>query len=321
MTSLRSAPSAGLSQEHSGSEEASQRLPEPPCDSGMGPPRRIPGQGKVLFSPARLFALTRVVRDDIDVDDIDLWLTEEPLETVHKNGIMLGHEWFVADELLQYTTGDKGGPRRDLVIRYDRSRLARGLLEEVRVFEKTATGYDLVCVAIPREKFLASINRDRFLRARNAHLKRLLARRSTFENDYVALQAGLQAQEELLRKIEARRQLQSSTPQHPRVATPIDGIDEPQEDERNALGAALKKTDAKPRGTATAPPQSSAEALRPAPDQKPAQAGVKKSGRASQKRSVVPPAAEPQPASSAPAAPRPTRLGRALGGSNGFQTT
>lgn len=321
MISPRSVPRAGSSQEHSGDEESRKRVPEPPVDSGIGTPRRIPGQGKVLFSPTRLFALTRVVRDDIDVDDIDLWLTEEPLETVHKNGIMVGHEWFVADELLRYTTGDKGGPRPDLVIRYDRSRLARGLLEEVRVFERTATGYDLVCVAIRREQFLATIKRDRFLRARNAHLKGLLARRSTFENDYVALQAGLQAQEDLLQKIEARRRFQSSTRPRPRIATPIDGMDESEEAKRNALGVALKNADAKPRDATTAPPQASPQAQTRESFRNPTPTGEAKTRRAPQGQSVTPPAALPPPGSSAPPESRSTRLGRALGGSNGFQTT
>lgn len=207
------------------------------------PPRRMPGRGTTCFSPARLFSLTHVTRDDIDVEDIDLWLTEEPLETVHKQGVMVGAEWFWAAELLLYTTGSRadGAARPQLVLRYDRSRLARGVLDEVRVLERSSTGYRLICVARPRDEAIARLDRDRFFAARDAHRDNLLARRTALEHEYVTLQAGPHGREELLQDIDARRAFREANPGRAQVARPIEGGPEPTEGEITSWGAALRE--------------------------------------------------------------------------------
>ncbi len=214
--------------------------PEKELLRAIRPPRRVPGQRRVAFSPRRLFALTQVQREDVDVAELDLWLTEEPLETVHKQGIMLGGEWFWAAELLPLagTSADRM-LRPELVIRYDRSRLARGVLDEIRVFERSRGTYTLVCVARPRDEAIVRMDRDRFFAARDAHLRGLVARRSGLEANYVTLVAGAQAEEELLRRTDARRKFREANPGRARVAAPIDGAPEPPT--KRSLGAALKR--------------------------------------------------------------------------------
>jgi hypothetical protein len=213
--------------------------PEAESLRSIRPPRRVPGQKKVLFSPRRLFALTQVVREDVDGAEIDLWLSEEPLETVHKQGIMVGHEWFWAPELLLLAgTRADGMLRPELVIRYDRSRFARGVLDEVRVFERTRETYTLICVARPRDESTVGMDRDRFFAARDAHVRGLVARRGALEANYITLMAGAQAEDELLRQTEARRKFRETHPARARVAVPIDGTPAPAA--KRSLGAALR---------------------------------------------------------------------------------
>jgi hypothetical protein len=218
---------------------AAMLAPEADSPHTIRPPRRVPGQKKVLFSPQRLFALTHVVREDVDGAEIDLWLSEEPLETVHKQGIMVGHEWFWAPELLPLAgTRADGMLRPELVVRYDRSRLARGVLDEVRVFERSRETYTLICVARPRDEITVRIDRDRFFAARDEHLRGLVARRGALESEYVTLIAGAQAEDELLRRTEARRKYRQTHPARARVAVPIDGTPEPRA--KRSLGSVLR---------------------------------------------------------------------------------
>lgn len=213
------------------------------------PPRHVVGKRTACFSPVRYYALTQVHRGDVNAFDTDLFLTEEPLLTVHKKGIMLGGEWYFAPQLQMVTTGDKSLPQRKLVMRYDRSRLARGTLDEVRIWEVNADkSYTYLFTCGPREQVLEALDPDLVLRERERYLRQLLAERKILESEYVALVAGKKAEEDLLRGLAEQRRNQARNQPSARFVEPIWDSSE-SSDAGETLGAALRDEPAQSAGT------------------------------------------------------------------------
>lgn len=228
------------------------------------PPRRVVGRRSVCFSPVRYYALTQVHREDVDAFDIDLFLKQEPLRTVDARGIMLGGEWYLAPELQMLTTGDKDAPERNLAIRYDRSRFARGTLDRVHVGEIGEDGcYTYLFTCIPRDEALATLDADRVLRERERYLRQLVFERDDLQAEYVALTAGRKAEEDLLRGRAEQRRNQMRIKQPARFVEPIRSDQGSAGDGEGKLGVALRE-DGQGAGSDESPNQSDLDGSEPA---------------------------------------------------------
>lgn len=185
-------------------------------------PGHVSGQPGEQFSPAGLYALTRVERTDVDPRDEDLWMTEEPLRTVHKGVFMLFRQRFAHDRLAPYSTGPKGRPRADLVVRYNRALLARGVLEEVKVLQRMDGGeYQEICRARPEAEYIGRADWADVIRVRNARFRDLVGKRAMREQEYIALESGTEALERLVDEQLARERLRRRTRPEAIVASPI----------------------------------------------------------------------------------------------------
>jgi hypothetical protein len=219
-------------------------------------PRKVPGQRTGCLSPLEMLALTRVTRPEVEFESSDMWLSERPLETVHSKGIMFGAQWFWSLDLARYVTGDKRGPRRKLAIRYDRSLYARGVLRKVILVEYDAQDRLVARVECPlRDECLAELselNRERLLKKRAQHVNVLKAKIAESEQLFLALEAGTEQLEVLLRDADARRQRQRKQRHDPIVAAPIVfGREEEQDPDRLALRTQLEPSrgSVEPRGS------------------------------------------------------------------------
>lgn len=210
-------------------------------------PGHLSGRKAPCFAPAALYALTRVQRTGIDDRDEDLWLTEEPLRRVEKGVITLLTYRFTHDALMYVTTGPSGSPRPDLVVRYDRALLARGVLDEVVVLRRTDGGeYEEVCRARPESEYVGRTDWMDVVRTRNQYLQELIGKRTVREGEYVALESGTEALETLMQERLARERLQRRTRREPIVASPVYARSEEEQSER-ARTAALQNALPAPR--------------------------------------------------------------------------
>lgn len=204
--------------------------------SVIAPPRRIPGTKRVYLSPYRYFTLTRVTRTDVDCSDIDLFLTEQPIEAISKDGFSLGDDLYSSDELLEHTFRANGPQHQEYFARYDRSRLARGVLDEVKLFIRTPHGDRLIATCTRRGGKHGGWDPGTFAMHREDYYRGLVDRVAGLQAEHLALARGIAAQDELLRGIEARRKRAAGKRDRPdRVAKPI----EPPAPPRSAIGSAL----------------------------------------------------------------------------------
>lgn len=186
----------------------------------LGSPRHVVGHRDPHFSPARLFALSRVGRDGVGADE-GCWLMEQPLDTVHPNGIRLGGESYSHPQLMGLIGSVSVGKQPALVMRYDGALLARGVLDEVVVLERLAGG-ELVerLRCRPTTQMSREIDLTEVLRARRAYERELVAMRALHEAEYLDLASGQAALEQLRADQRARRRQQRGPVQPVRPATP-----------------------------------------------------------------------------------------------------
>lgn len=187
----------------------------------LQPVRKAPGVAAVTFSPNEFFELTHAPRLDLDPEDDDLFLTEEPVKTVHKNGIALGDEIYFHPALLPFVSGPKGAPRPNLVVRYDRALFARGVLDEIRVLEQTQGGYTEICRCRLRSAALGDIDPDAFLRERHVRERQLTAKVRGARGELLTLERGRQVAADLRAQRAERVRWQKAQKWAPRVAEPI----------------------------------------------------------------------------------------------------
>lgn len=185
-------------------------------------PRRKVGERDAQFSPAALYALTRHQRHDIDPNDDGLFLVEEAIDRIDKRGIPLGGEYYWSPGLQEHVTGSSDTATPNYVIRYDRARYARGILQEVLLYREEPDGRRrLVCRCKPREQAMDDLDHEEFLHKRGQYMKRLGATRSLAEHEVNMFQVGLKKYEKLLDKQAARRRRDRNRAPEPRPAAPI----------------------------------------------------------------------------------------------------
>lgn len=227
-------------------------------------PRKVPGERVACLSPLEALSLMRVERPGVDVNDLDLWLSEADVETVHTDGVEFGGETYWHEDLAWLTSGDKRAPRRDYFIRYDRALFARGILKEVHLYERTRKGSDFRCTCVLRPEALSRLpeaDRDRLLQKRAHYERNLKHRRDLSERQLIALESDHAVLDRHLRDLEARRKRQRSTRRKPIVSEPIIELTPAEQElarkqkaeERKGAGARRTRSNKKDPGTADPP--------------------------------------------------------------------
>lgn len=183
-------------------------------------PNMVPGHPSRHLSPREMIEATREPRPDQTQDEL-LWLTETPLVAIDKNGIDFLRKTFTGLDMLHLTTGPKGRLRRDLVLRYNRAELARGILREIVVLERDRYGvYTELGRAKRTDVFHADTDYSVVLRERAAYIEELVNKVKLDGQSYVRIEAGTQSVEELVDAIHARERFQRRAKQKPIVASP-----------------------------------------------------------------------------------------------------
>lgn len=240
---------------HDGEEdEASVPMLQEPRGAAIGP--------RGTLSPLAFYALTQQERSDLSGLGDDFGLVEEKCDTISKNGVQLLSRWYTHPEIAAYTTGDKKGPQRKMVIRYDRALAARGVLEEIQLLAVDDHGrYTPLLQLLPHERVKERWSSDDLVRRRNALLNALLRKRSDAEQAYAAIQRGEEMVDRLIDDTIARERLQRKHREAPRPAAPIVDGEEPGGNE-GELGSALEQRDAlvptQGAGTVTQPDEGDA---------------------------------------------------------------
>jgi hypothetical protein len=209
------------------------------AEPSFRPPLRLPGKPDQTFSPKDYMALTDQSRDPTLLGKT--WgLTEEPINTISKGGFQLFKVEYAATQLIPYTTGDKLGPRPQLVARYDRARAARGLLEEVTVLEIMDGGkYRTICIAGPRSRLShEEASHAEFFAFRREYVRVLIGKRDEAERQFVAIHERDRELKAFLDKRKARAR-QKRTGKREVSAKPITLADL-RAKEKERLGEALQ---------------------------------------------------------------------------------
>lgn len=198
-------------------------------------PNLVPGQSRKHLAPVYYHMLTAEPRDDVDVSDEALWLKEEPLDYIDKQGIRLANQWFFSLRLQEFVSGPKGTPRRNLYIQYNRALLARGVLKEIRVVEKDPQGrtHELFRCR-RREEVLDELDVASAIRERNAYVRDLLAKRAIAEDEYLLIQEGTEIFNQRVAEHLARERLRRNDRPEPMPARPIFDEDEAEDQERES---------------------------------------------------------------------------------------
>lgn len=183
-------------------------------------PNMVPGHSPRHLSPREMIEATREPRHDQTQDEL-LWLTETPLVAIDKNGIDLLRKTFTGLDMMPLTTGPKGRLRRDLVLRYNRAELARGVLKELVVLERDRHGvYTELGRATRTDVFRQDTNYSVVLRERAAYIEELVNKVKLDAESYVRIEAGTRSVEELVGAIHARERFQRRVRHKPIVASP-----------------------------------------------------------------------------------------------------
>jgi hypothetical protein len=280
-------------------------------------PGRTPGRADPCFSPLQLFAMTQIERTDVDGSDDAIWLKTERRDTVSDEGIELHGRQYTDDALMPYIT--KGVPanrRPQLAIRYNAALAARRVLDEVRVYEITATGaYEEIARCRTREQYLASMDMNNVSRLQNDYLRIIGSQRSKLRNTLIEIQDSQAAVQRLEQKAAARWRAQAKVKHEPIVSRPIRADEKPSnpDDKHAALQEALRQSEQ----TAATDPADEAPPVDRARHGRKGSGRPKKAG-AGLDLSAAPPL--PQPAIVPDPTPVRVNLGRELGGTVGFST-
>lgn len=202
-------------------DEAEDEVVVPMLDE----PTHLPGTPRHSFSPLAFFALSRVDRSEVNVEDVDLWLHEEACPKISDSGLVLHGQKFEHPDLQMLVDGLPSLARNAMVVRYDRALLARGVLREVTVCVLDESGHVSTRVHCrPRGAPLSEVDLIRVRRERE-RLKRVLhAKVSAGHRKVISFQHGDAAMEQLQRAQAARLRRQGRQHPAPVVAAPIVGL-------------------------------------------------------------------------------------------------
>jgi hypothetical protein len=174
--------------------------------SARAPKRARQVSGKaVCYSPLEFVHRTQVQRQHRY--EPELWMTERPVETVYPEGIRLQNEFYNDNLLDTYRTGGTDALRRTkLVIRYDRSLLTRGILEEVSVYRVEGDRKrTFLCVARRGGARLSGYDLNLALQEREAYEAALVEARARAQSTYLSMVHGPDHTERLEEQILARQ--------------------------------------------------------------------------------------------------------------------
>jgi hypothetical protein len=230
----------------------------------------LPGVRRETFAPELLFRRNAVPRDDVDPFDDTLFLVEQPLRRIAKDGIHLGGQVYF-DELLEtLVTGPDGTPRRTLVMLYNAAQLSRGVLEEVRVCERDAAGRLIeLCRCPTRATYLARTDPAARVKTRIAYQRGLAAGVALAQETLTEVRSGTEARVHREDEHAARDVRRRGMRFEPRVAEPRHA-DDPQDkaraaarDARQRVTSISEKLGPSARGRAAGPVAADAAATTP----------------------------------------------------------
>ena len=186
-----------------------------------------PGTTEPCYSPHQFLALTQVGTDP--EDDPALWLTEEKVDVVHREGILLLKQYFYDKKLDRYVTGrTKPHKRPNLVVRYNRALLARHVLDEVIVYLQEPNGcYREICRPRAREKALAEVDVNLAVSYQDKYQKVLANKRTKAQEAFLHRESGAEAVARLRERNQARAERQKRSRPEPIAAAPIDHARDP----------------------------------------------------------------------------------------------
>lgn len=196
-------------------------------------PDRIPGEREQTLSPMDALALPSYGREPV-MASADFGLTQRKITKIRKGGIELHGRSYSHERLIEYTADSDDEPLRELVLRYDRARAARGTLKEVSVYEVLPGGeYHLVCIARPRSELRDPIRRAQFLEYRRQYVRSLKALVGASEHEFLTLKG----QETKIRAsgdewLAANRRKQSSRSDREPSAQPISAAPRSEDDKQ-----------------------------------------------------------------------------------------
>ena len=182
-------------------------------------PNMVPGASARGLSPREMVAATHEPRED-QTQDPGLFMVETPLNAIGKDGIQLLRKQFTGLDMLPLTTGPKNRIRRDLVMRYNRAELARGILKEIVVLERDAQGvFTELGRATRSDLFRQDTDYSVVLRERARYIQRLVESVKLDTEQFHRIESGTEALEDLASAIHARERFQRKTRQKPIVST------------------------------------------------------------------------------------------------------
>jgi hypothetical protein len=191
------------------------------------PSAYTPGETEPCYSPHQFLALTQVGTDP--EDDPALWLTEERVDVVHKEGILLLKQYFYDSKLDRYVTGKtKPHKRPNLVVRYNRALLARHVLDEVIVYLQEPNGcYREICRPRVREKALAEVDVNLAVSYQDKYRRVLAQKRKKAQEAYLNQESGAEAVARLREQSQARAERQKRSRPEPIAAAPMEHARDP----------------------------------------------------------------------------------------------
>lgn len=183
-------------------------------------PNMAPGVPVRGLSPREMIAATHEPREDQTQDPL-LFMVEVPLNAIGKDGVQLLRKQYTGLDMLPLTTGPKHRLRRDLIMRYNRAELARGVLKEIVVLERDAQGvYTELGRATRSDIFRQDTDYSVVLRERAHYVQRLVESVGLDTEQFHRVESGTTALEELASAIHARERFQRRSRQKAIVARP-----------------------------------------------------------------------------------------------------
>ncbi len=203
-------------------------------------PNIVPGAPARGLSPREMVAATYEARED-QTQSPGLFMVETPLNAIGKDGIQFLRKQYTGLDLIPLTTGPKNRLRQDLMMRYNRAELARGVLEEIVVLERDAQGvYTELGRARRSDVFRQDTDYSVVLRERAHYVQRLVETVKLDKEQFHRIESGTKALEELASAIHARERLQRKNRKEPIVSAARWDIDTPPTPEVDADYAAMK---------------------------------------------------------------------------------
>lgn len=193
----------------------------------LRPPAHTPGQRAPCYSPHQFLAVTQVGTDP--EDDPELWMIEEEVGRVYREGVLLLDQYFYDQKLDRFVTGDtKPHKRPDLVVRYNRALLARHVLDEVIVYLREPNGrYREICRPRVRQEALAQVDVNLAISYQKKYQGVLAKKRTKAQEAYLNQESGAEAVARLRERNLARAERQKRSKPKPVVAAPIEHARDP----------------------------------------------------------------------------------------------